>query len=255
MRAPGPRVWSSCRFAVRSRRVGACLTILLTLLMASPVTADTWTLGVQPFASPPVLFERYAPLRDWIAEERGDPVFLESSRDLSQFIERLHDERYEIAIVAPHVVPLLDAAGPYAPVARSRDIFAIVIVAPADSAIRSLTDLEGTTLATPFRHSIGATLARTLLEIEFAPNEPAVEYLEFPHHQGATSAMLLGLADASVVVIDGVALQPREETVDTARLIALADGTLARIIAQSESFPGFTVVLHQRARSDDLGRR
>lgn len=245
------RLWSVPP-AAHARLTMVCLASLLAMPASGQADPEPWTLGLQPFASPQTLFDRYAPLREWIEEERGSGVTLEGSRDFAQFIDRLRDERYEIAVVAPHVVPLLGDASPYAPIARSRDVLAMVIVAPAESPIRTMMDLEDRTLATPARQSLGTTLARDRVGQVFATNDPPVDYLEFPHPQAAVSAMQRGLADASVLVIDGVALEPHDPITGPERMMALADGSLVRIVAQSKTFPGVTVVLHQRAQTDDL---
>ncbi len=245
--APPPAAMSR-----RPHRWTPGLILALALLTGHALADDTWELGLQPFASPHDLFQRYAPLRDWFAEVRQAPVRLEASRDFLHFLERLQTERYDVAIVAPHVVPALGENSPYRPLVRSRDELAMIIVVPMDTSPRQLADLEDTTLATPARHSLGTRLARERVGAVFDSEDPPVRFLEFPHHNAAVSAMQRGLAEAAVLVIDARALDPPRPLRDEPRTIALADGSLARILAQSDPFPGMTIVLHERVQRDVL---
>ncbi|WP_051048356.1 phosphate/phosphite/phosphonate ABC transporter substrate-binding protein [Thioalkalivibrio sp. HL-Eb18] len=245
-----PPLPASVNRRARLRTIG--LVLVVALLPGTAFTDEAWELGIQPFASPQALFQRYAPLREWLADLRQAPVHLEASRDFPRFIERLSEERYDVAIVAPHVVPLLGETSAYRPIARSRNTLAMIIVAPVDAPPRQLTDLEDATLATPARHSLGTRLARERIRAVFDTEDPPIHYLEFPHHNAAAAAMQRGLAEAAVLVIDARALESPRSPQEGPRTIALADGSLARILAQSDPFPGVTIVLHERVQTNDL---
>ncbi len=204
--------------------------------------------GVQPFASPPSLFERYAPLRDWLTEETGNPTRLQSARDLATYLARGRDGHYDLMLVAPHVVPLLLDHAPYRLVARTEEQLAMVLVVrPADS-ITSISDLAGKTIAAPYKESRAATLARQLVDTHDWPDPPGPpSYRHYHHNSAAVAAFQRDLTDALVLIIEGTVL-PGSPTSrgSRPRHLSLADGSLVRILAQSERFPGLALLAHNR---------
>ncbi|WP_051074951.1 phosphate/phosphite/phosphonate ABC transporter substrate-binding protein [Thioalkalivibrio sp. ALJ16] len=205
--------------------------------------SETRSLGIQPFLSPPALFERYAPLRDWLAEQIGEPVQLQSARTRSAFLRRIAAERYDFVFTSPHVVPLLTEETGYRPVAATVDRLAIVLVVRSEAQFTQIEDLADTTIAAPFEESLAAAFLKyTLSYLEWPYGSSAPTVRHHHHHSGALTTFARGEADALVVVTDGdlIARLPHDTTVQ--RLMSLGDGTLVRIIANSPSFPGMTLL-------------
>ncbi|WP_026289243.1 PhnD/SsuA/transferrin family substrate-binding protein [Thioalkalivibrio sp. ALMg11] len=206
------------------------------------------TFGIQPFASPPALFKRYAPLRDWLGTEFGQPVRLESARDLPTLLARSREGRYDLILVAPHVVPLLTGNGPYRLLARSEEELAMVLLVRPGGVIDTLAGLAGRSLAVPYKESHAATLARSLTDSRDWPDLPGPpRYLHYHHNNAAVVAFQRGIADALVMIIEGNVLPARPDAGEHhERHLSLGDGSLVRILAQSERFPGLTLLVHKR---------
>lgn len=237
----------------RKYRLHPGWTLWLALLLGgagTPAIAaqDVLTFGVQPFASPPALFQRYGPLRDWLGETLGQPVRLESARDIPTFMRRSRNGRYDLVLSAPHLVPLLTDPGPYRPVVRTREDLAMVLVIAPGRGIEGLSDLSGRSIAAPYKESRAATLARQhLAEHPWPEDAPAPQFLHYHHNSAAVAAFQHGLTDALVMIIEGDVLpNPGEPSDPIRRHLSLADGTLVRILAQSEPFPGLTLLIHNR---------
>ena len=232
---------------VRWALLGLLLLVLVLLPSARPAEEPV-VLGIQPFASPTSLFERYAPLRDQIGEQLGRPARIETARDFPTFLARARRERYDmILMVAPHQVPVLGNSGPYDLLARSGDRLGMAIIVPANSPIRHPHELAGQTVAAGHRDSLGVALAHRLLAPgEWPEHAPPPDYRYYPHQSAATVAMQRGLARAAVVVLDGSALATAADAPVGVRTLALADGSLTRIIGHSGTFPGATLLLHPR---------
>ena len=236
----------------RPALVWLALAILLWLLSTPTQAQAPFTFGIQPFASPPALFTRYAPLRDWLGTELGQPVQLESARDLPTLLERSREGRYDLVLVAPQVVPLLTENGPYRLLARSEEELAMVLLVRPGGDISSLAGLAGRSLAVPYKESRAATLARSLTDAEDWPDPPGPpRYLHYHHNNAAVAAFQRGIADALVMIIEGNVLPVRPDMEgDRARHMSLGDGSLVRILAQSDRFPGLTLLVHKRLDSD-----
>ncbi|WP_231366572.1 PhnD/SsuA/transferrin family substrate-binding protein [Thioalkalivibrio sp. ALE31] len=204
--------------------------------------------GLQPFASPPALFQRYAPLRDWLANETGHPTRLESARDLATLVARGRDERYDLMLVAPHVVPLLLDHAPYHLVARTEEQLAMVLLVRPGDSIASISDLAGRTIAAPYEESRAATLARGVTDAQDWPDPPGPPRYRYYHHNSAAiAAFQRELTDALVMIIEGTVLPaPPPPNPRRPRHLSLADGSLVRILAQSERFPGLALLIHER---------
>lgn len=252
----------------RSRRplrlaphAGAALGWLLLALVALPApvhATDVRVLGIQPFLSPPALFERYAPLRDWLATELGVPIRIESARTRDVFHRRLSAERYDLVFTSPHVVPILAEETDYRPVAATRDRLAILIAVRPESNIHTVEDLANVRIAAPFQESLAAAfLSQTLSEIVWPEGSDPPSVRHHHHHSAAVTTFLRGEAEGLVLVTDGELVDRQRRAATPSMSMSLGDGTLVRVISASPSFPGMTLLARQELLADapDLTER
>ena len=100
-------------------------------------------MGVFPYVSGMALFKRYAPLKDYLANELGRELVLETARDFPTFVQRTAERRYDIVMTAPHFALLAADSGDYQIVTRpKRDLVSVVLV-PETSAMTDLSGLAG----------------------------------------------------------------------------------------------------------------
>ncbi|WP_024329415.1 phosphate/phosphite/phosphonate ABC transporter substrate-binding protein [Thioalkalivibrio sp. ALR17-21] len=210
--------------------------------------ADPVTLGILPFASPKTLFQRYAPLRDWLAQTLDREVRIETARNFEIFLGRTDAGRYDLVLTGSHLARRARTHGDYRPLVAATHRLSARIVTPIDSPIDSVQDLAGQTIAAPPRLSMGTVAVRYLLDLPLADNPP--EYIYYSHHETALDALQRGLADAAIMVVDDEAGSARPETrdPDRERLISLRDGQLVRMLMRTPRFPGAVIL----AREDRL---
>lgn len=204
--------------------------------------ADPVTLGILPFATPRTLFQRYAPLRDWLAGTLEREVVIETARDFETFIERTGEGHYDLLLTGAHLVRHAREEAGYRPLVAASDRLSALVVTPVDSGVGSVDELGGRTISSPPRLSMGAVAARSLLEMPLAEKRP--EYLYYPHHGTALMAMDRGLAEAAVMVVDDAPGAERSPRPDAGRLVSLEDGQLVRMLLRTAPFPGAVIMAH-----------
>lgn len=225
---------------VRWRRRMAALLFCLACL--SPVGADDGdpavsrdkparplVLGVLPFISPITLLERFAPLRDYLSEQTGRTVLLETAPDYPEFIRRTGERQYDAVITAPHFVALALEQGHYVVEATYTNPLSAVVLVRADSDAYQLRDLAGATVATPPDHAIVTWVGTTLIETGIW-DRPAPQFRAYRSHNAAYSAVAAGEVAAAVVTVS---------LVDAERLAASG----LRELDRSPVFPAMGILM------------
>lgn len=235
-------VHPACRYGaqwfVRTLLLGAALSA--AGIKASAVPGDAvpgvdapLRFGVLPFASPVSLFQRFAPLRDHVADHAGVPVVLESARDYSVHVQRIEAGDFDLVLTAPHFVPIALDSGHYRLIAgHGRDLFANYLVARGDPA-RDLGDLAGRSIATPPAEALITIIGKRHLLDHLGPEAPAPRFIAYPSHNAAVHAVDTGLAGAAIA------------SSNVARSKANGDGPI-RVLEESDRFPGVGILVHRR---------
>lgn len=144
---------------------------LLTLFLTSTHAAsadgkNVLTFGVVPQESSSKLAEQWTPLMNYLTKHLGKPVRFATAPDIPTFEKRVINGEYDIAYMNPyHYVEFSDNPG-YQAIAReaAKRIHGIVVVRQA-SDIKTLADLEGSTIVFPAPAAFAATiLVRAELE-------------------------------------------------------------------------------------------
>ena len=218
------------------------IALLIFIFSISPATAaDTTTphamadearplvLGILPFISSIALLKRFAPLRDYLSQQTGRPILLETARDYPEFVRRTAERRYDVVITAPHFVALALDSDAYAVHATYVDRLAAVVVVPTGSDIDDPSDLVGRPVATPPEQAIvtwvGAALIQRNIETGARPH-----FRAYQSHNAAYSAAAAGEVSAAVVSIS--LIDP----------VKLANDGL-RELARSQSFPAMGILM------------
>jgi len=194
--------------SVRSRGFD---TVLLAIVMLAcfraPALAgeglnesnEPLVMGVFPIVSGVALFKRFAPLKDYLADELGRELVLETARDFPTFVQRTAERRYDIVITAPHFSLLAADSGDYRIVARSkRDLVPLMVVAK-DSAVTDLSQLAGQVIATPPASALVTRYGKDYLAGQGLKGDKAPEYEAYKSHNAAFEAVLVNHAVAALV--------------------------------------------------------
>lgn len=227
----GPGGWQRCRLAL--------LLFFLSVPLASAADDDGLAdaagaqrpivFGILPFISPIALLKRFAPLRDYLSEQTGRTVLLETARDYPEFLRRTNERRYDMIITAPHfVIQALKNHRYEIRATYSARLEAVVLVS-ARSPVTSLAQLAGQPVATPPTQAIVTWIGEDLLRRQTAPG-PEPVYRPYPSHNAAYSAVAAGETAAAVVV----------DTIFTPQQLA-HDGL--RVLGRGEPFPAMGILM------------
>jgi phosphonate transport system substrate-binding protein len=198
---------------------------------AAPATEPQRPLvmGILPFMSPIALIKRFAPLRDYLSQQIGRPVILQTARDFPEFVRRTQRRHYDIVLTAPHMVLLALDSGHYRLQAAYADPLAAVILVPKGSSIRSMTQLNGKVVATPPPEAIITVIGRRMLADAGLTGERAPLYRNYLSHNAAYQAVVGGEASAAVVTVNVVHN-------------VVGPGKPLRVLARSGDYPGLGIL-------------
>ncbi len=186
-------------------------------------------LGVLPFMSPIALFERFAPLRDYLAEQTGRPVVLETAHSYPEFVRRTEDRKYDVLLTAPHFVLLAVDSGSYRVRATYAQPLSAVVLIHAEGPVREVADLAGRIVATPPPEAIVTIIGRHMLTRRGLSGDRAPLYRNCLSHNAAYQAVIGGEAAAAIV------------SVNLAERATDASSSL-RALTQSEQFPALGIL-------------
>lgn len=184
--------------------------------------------GFLPMESPVTLFKRFAPLREYLAEQIARDIRLETAKDFPTFAERTLQRHYDIVFTAPHMALLALDSEKYEVAATFDKPLKAVIVVRAKSSVLSVEDLEGKTIATPAEEAIVTMVGRNFLGQK--KGIKTARYFSYRTHNAAYAAVLGEEADAAIVS-NYIAMK------------AIANNLPLKIIASSDPFPGIGILV------------
>ena len=218
--------------------LGATLLGFL-LLLAAPASAEQsdnggpLRFGLLPFASPVSLFQRFAPLRDYLADRVGTSFELESARSFAVHVQRIETGEYDLVLTAPHFVLIALDSGHYHLIANHRsDLSAAFVVARDDRAL-TLHDLADRRIATPPPEALITMVGKEYLLEYLGPSDRPPTFIPYPSHNAAIHAVTSGLAGAAIASINAARHEINQDVA-------------VRILEESDRFPGVGVLAHRR---------
>ena len=195
-------------------------------LAAEPIERPR-IVGFLPVVSTERLVRRFEPLADYLADEIGVPVILETAPDYAEFVRRTHeDRRYDYLLTAPHFYFVAQRKAGYRVVARvDGELLRSVIVVRRDSDISQPRDLCGRTVATPDPLALTTVMVRRRLIQAGCGPDREIALSATPSHNASLFAAYRGATDAA-----GLGTIP----------FARADATVRegmRVVAETEGTP------------------
>ncbi len=208
------------------------LTLLLPLAAAQArpdAQQPTLKFGLLPFASPVALFERFAPLRDYLNVQLGTQFVLETARDFSVHVQRIETGDYHLLLTAPHFVPIALGSGHYELLAAYKEYLSTVYLVGRDDPAADLSALAGRRIGTPPPEALITLVGEDHLLKVLGDQAPAPTFVPFPSHNAAIHAIASGLVDAAAV------------SINVARL-DINRGVPVRILDETPQFPGVGIL-------------
>lgn len=140
-----------------SRLASQCL---LLLGLATPAWGQqTLNFAVVPQQSATQLAEAWTPVLAWLSQSSGLHLQFVTAPDVPSFEQRLAAGEYDLAYMNPYHYTVFSTSPGYRALARAKgDRIKGILVVQKDSAIKSLADLNGKTLAFPTPAAFAASL-------------------------------------------------------------------------------------------------
>ena len=140
-------------------RVILFVTLILSTLIWNQSKAETLVFGIVPQQSAQTLAKMWVPVMDELSKRTGKRVVFATAKDIPTFEQRLANKEYDIAYMNPyHYVVYSEGSGYRALAKQSDKQIQGIIVVRNDSALTSLKDLDGMTLAFPAPAAFAASI-------------------------------------------------------------------------------------------------
>lgn len=182
--------------------------------------------GFLPILSTQKLVARFGPLADFLSEQLGRSVRLETAPNYAEFLRRTNEEkRYDLLFTAPHFYYLAQREAGYGIVVRvaAPEMRAIIVV-PKESGITSLQDLRHKRLSTVDPLSLATVLVRAELQKANIDPDRDVELVATPTHNASLLSAYKKGTDAASLMLTPYK-RARSEIRDQMMIIAQTQGT------------------------------
>jgi phosphonate transport system substrate-binding protein len=209
--------------------VSICLVLASWAYAANPVVTAApanrpLKFGVLPMYSPVTLFERFAPVRDYLSKQLQRDILLETAPSYEEFKRRTNANLYDIVLTAPHYASAAELTGHYRLCAVPTNHLAAYLVVGTNSTITHTAQLRGKTIATPSPDAFISIIGKQFLRKQ-GLDKPAVTYLDFKSHNAAFQSVL-GNESQAALISSNIYNQ------------AVAEGKPLRVIAKTRDYPG-----------------
>lgn len=176
----------------------ACLLMTSTTRAALPASNAPISLGFFPIISTVALYKRFAPLRDYLAQQLNRPVNLETAKDFPTFLRRTDKREYDIVVTAPHFAVRAADSGKYRIRAALLGKVYQLLVVRKDSPIRAVDQLAGRPIATPPNDALMTMIGKRLLASDGLTGKRSPVFRAYVSHNAANQALLGGEVDAAI---------------------------------------------------------
>ncbi len=200
--------------------------------------------GFLPIVSTERLARRFEPLVDYLSNELGVDVVLETAPTYAEFMRRTHDERrYDYLFTAPHFYPVARHKAGYRVMVRADgEPLRAAIVVRNDSGISDISELCGKTVATPSAIAIVTGLVRQRLIRAGCDPDGSTTLIPTPSHNASMMSVFRGATDGA-----GFGTVP----------LRLAEASIRaelRIIAETDSIPNMPFSVAPWIDEDEAAR-
>jgi phosphonate transport system substrate-binding protein len=182
--------------------------LMVAVLGVSCFAEDVLKFGVAPVESPKVVYQQFTPLAEYLSKELGMKVELVVAKDYPAAADILGQNTVQVAWLTPTVYPICQKQNPNAgiePVARfqtdGKGVCQGCIIVPADSPIKTVTELKGKKVAfADINAAAGYLIPRSLLmDNGIDADKDLAEYKFLGTHTNVANAVKMKQFDAGGV--------------------------------------------------------
>lgn len=214
------------------------LTLLLLTAPMSGMAEQALSFGIVPQQAASKLARLWAPILKHLSDESGVQLSFRTAPDIPEFERRVLAGDYDIAYMNPYHYTVFHETPGYRVFARQGDKrIRGIIVAPRNSPITSLNELEGKTLAFP---APAAFAASVLPRAELKARDITIEPRYVSSHDSVYRAVAKGLYPA------GGGIERTLANVDERTRAQL------KVIWRTEAYTPHAIAAHPRVPSDTI---
>jgi len=186
---------------------GAALLVWVAWKIATAKRPGTAGAATKPFTFVQAAAFQWVNPKAWItsisiSRKLGVEIRMETAPDFDTFMQRTHEQRYDILFTAPHLYYLAHSRHNYRAVARvDRPGMQAIIVAPRTRNINSLEDLRDLRLATTDPLALATVLVRAQLEDAGIDPDKDLTLVPTPSHNASLLSTYQGVTDAAALIM------------------------------------------------------
>ncbi len=191
----------------KSLRYTAVVFLLLLQATTSALGDKIYSVGVVPQFEARRIAKIWQPILDEVSQRSGVKLELKASPNIPTFEKEFSAGEFDFAYMNPYHAIVANEKQGYAPLLRDngRNLFGIIVV-KKDSAIQSVSELDGKTVAFPSPNALGAALLpRAEFDRKFNIN---INELYVKSHSSVYLNVLLGKVAAGGGVQKTLSQQP-----------------------------------------------
>jgi len=188
--------------------------------------------GIAPFMSPMSLVKLMAPLKEYLSEEMGSEILIETATDAKDFSRRTLDGRYDFVLTNPTFSLMAIDKGGFQVVATQREKLSGYFIVLDNTSIETIEELAGRHVGAPPKVGFMGQLIEPYLNNISFPDNKMPQITHFNSHNAAIYALRLGDIDATLIV-SFMEKHLRDK------------GLSFKIIHRTEAYPGMTVIAKQ----------
>ncbi|MBF0263816.1 MAG: phosphate/phosphite/phosphonate ABC transporter substrate-binding protein [Gammaproteobacteria bacterium] len=181
----------------------AGLSFSLNCVHAETLAAEKkLVMGFFPLYSTVELYKKYGPLKDYLEEQLGQTIRLETAKDFPTFVKRTSERRYDIAITAPHFGLRAVDQKKYRIIATHKNSGQQLVLIHKDKNWKTLGALRGKKVGTGFAKALTTRLGKQRLIDYGITAEDMPSFTVFKTHNAAVEAIQMGNVDAVITTIN-----------------------------------------------------
>jgi len=187
-------------------------------------------MGFFPIISTVALFKRFVPLKNYLSDQLGREIVMETAKDFPTFVKRTAERRYDFVFTAPHFAVRAEDSGLYHIRVTPPNVLRVLIAVRKESAITDVNGLEGKRISSPPKGALVSMIGKDRLDSIGLTGARLPQYQYYSTHNAAYQAVVGGRADA-VISANNVVLKKINE------------GVPLKVIDQGEAFPSMAILV------------
>lgn len=181
--------------------LGGAIALLLsfqTVYAKNVEPKKNLVMGFFPLYSTVALFKRYGPLKNYLEEQLGRPIKLETAKDFPTFVKRTSARKYDLVVTAPHFALKAIDEGNYRIIMTHKNSGQQLMLVHKDNTWKDLNDLRGKTVGTAAPKALMTRMGKQRIIEAGITGADSPTFIAFTSHNAAVEGIVAGKVDAVI---------------------------------------------------------